>query len=228
MTTATPLCDTITELLPWYANGTLSPSERAQVDAHLPDCPACRQQLAALQTLAGSSAFAGENQAWRPSSAQFAQIMGAIDALESPQASTAKPRKTANPFAQCLDWLKATPNPVAWLMAVEGVAIAALVLMVTVQPSQQTGPTLFQTFSDGTPTAAGLPRLSIVFAEDITEQEIRALLLAQHGQIVQGPSPLGVYTLQVDEDNEEALQQTVAQLRAHPKVKLVEALGGGQ
>jgi len=233
MTTATQSsCAAISELLPWYANGTLSPSERARVDTHLPHCPDCRQQLAALQMLAESSAFAGEDQAWQPSSAQFAQIMGAIDALESPQTQTSRVTQTkpksVNPFAHCLDWFKATPHPVAWLMAAETVAIAVLVLMVAAPPPQQTGPTLFQTFSDDKPAATGLPRLSIVFADDITEREIRALLHAQHGQIVQGPSPLGVYTVHLDATDEGASLAAIDRIRAHPKVKLAEALGGGQ
>ena len=35
----------IEELLPWYANGTLTPAERLTVEQHLEQCPACRLEL---------------------------------------------------------------------------------------------------------------------------------------------------------------------------------------
>jgi anti-sigma factor RsiW len=33
------------DLLPWYANGRLDPSERARVEAHLHGCAACQAEL---------------------------------------------------------------------------------------------------------------------------------------------------------------------------------------
>jgi hypothetical protein len=38
-------CETATELLPWYLNGTLDESERREVREHLAGCEACRQAL---------------------------------------------------------------------------------------------------------------------------------------------------------------------------------------
>jgi len=39
-------CGRILELIPWYANGTLSRDEMRIVTAHLADCEACRNELA--------------------------------------------------------------------------------------------------------------------------------------------------------------------------------------
>ena len=43
--------DTITELLPWYVNGTLAPHERAAVEAELASCPLCAAELEQLQRI---------------------------------------------------------------------------------------------------------------------------------------------------------------------------------
>lgn len=39
-------CDPIRDVLPWYANGSLSRRESRQVAAHLLACDACREELA--------------------------------------------------------------------------------------------------------------------------------------------------------------------------------------
>jgi len=45
-------CDKkIFQLLPWYANGSLSPEESRKVEAHLKDCPTCRQELREIRSL---------------------------------------------------------------------------------------------------------------------------------------------------------------------------------
>lgn len=38
-------CENAMELLPWRANGSLSPAERQELDEHLAGCPACREEL---------------------------------------------------------------------------------------------------------------------------------------------------------------------------------------
>ncbi|MEM8932174.1 MAG: zf-HC2 domain-containing protein [Acidobacteriota bacterium] len=49
-------CDPVSDVLPWFANGTLDPAERARVEAHLAECAACRAALD--DTLALGSAAA--------------------------------------------------------------------------------------------------------------------------------------------------------------------------
>jgi predicted anti-sigma-YlaC factor YlaD len=44
-------CERVRELIPWYANGTLPPSEMEEVTAHLAECGACRNELAATLRL---------------------------------------------------------------------------------------------------------------------------------------------------------------------------------
>lgn len=219
--------DVVIELLPWYVNGTLNSVEQARVAQHLPSCSECRQELVHYRQLDSLRSVSNHAQTWQPSPARFASILQGIDALESTTGATASPAKMPGRFAKLSAWLKTTPRPVFWFMSLETIALAALVLLVVGRPPQQPGEQLFQTLSnDRPPVSATLPRLYIVFAEDITEREIRALLQAQQGQLVQGPSMLGVYTVQLASGGDRERQQAIINLRTHPKVKLVEAISG--
>ena len=68
-------------------------------------------------------------------------------------------------------------------------------------------------------------QVRVVFAEDITEHELRALLSSIGGTIVQGPSPLGVYTVGIPQPgNRSDLVRLVQTMRVHPKVRLAEPI----
>lgn len=49
------------ELLPWYANDTLEPAERATVDEHLRDCAQCRDEIVFLRALRRGVKAVGHN-----------------------------------------------------------------------------------------------------------------------------------------------------------------------
>jgi len=223
--------DVVIELLPWYVNGTLNSAEQARVDRHLGACSECRQALLFYRQLDRQRSTSRPASDWQPSAAGFANILKDIDALESAgDINGIKASRLTMPgrLAKLSTWFKQTPRPVFWFMTLETLTLAALMLVVIGRLPVPPEPQLFQTLSNKRPPInAGLPRLSIVFSEDITEREIRGLLQAQHGQLVQGPSMLGVYTLQLAAGGERELQQAMTQLRSHPKVKLVEAVNGG-
>lgn len=220
--------DVVIELLPWYVNGTLNPDEQVRVDRHLGTCAECRQELLLYRQLDGRHSTSRHAPDWRPTPAGFANILKGIDALESANDTRVSPVKMPGRLATLSTWFKETPRPVFWFMSLETLALTALVLLVIGRLPPPPEEPLFQTLSNERPPVnTSLPRLSIVFAEDITEREIRELLQAQRGQLVQGPSMLGVYTLQLAAGGEHALQQAMNQLRSHPKVKLVEAVSGG-
>ena len=220
--------DAVVELLPWYVNGTLSRAEQASVEQHLPSCSECQQLLAEYEQLDDIRSIESDLPTWQPSGTQFASILQNIDTLESTTHATAKPAKKTGLFSQLSAWLRTIPRPAYWFMGLETVAIAALVLlMVAPLPQRQPEAQLYQTLSNERPAVTtNLPRLSVVFAEDITEKEIRTLLQREHGQLVQGPSLLGIYSVQLAAGGEQELQQTISNLRNHPKIKLVEAVSG--
>ena len=85
---------------------------------------------------------------------------------------------------------------------------------------------LYRTLSDaGSGPAAGRVHLQVVFADDITEREIRTLLSSTGATIVAGPTPMAVYTLALagdDRGGPARTRETLEVLRAHPKVRLAE------
>ena len=213
------------ELLPWYVNGTLTGQELHDVEAHLTTCPACQTELTRCHDLA-AAVRASEDVAWSPSPAHVARVLARIEAAEA--------RRT-----WVRDWwqgvcawglaargmLQTTPFLVRWTLAAQGVLVVLLASVLVWQMSSVPGGQ-YRTLSAGNdhvPQSQG--QIRVVFAEDITEHELRALLSSVGGTIVQGPSPLGVYTVGLPQPGDRSDLVRLAQtMRAHPKVRLAEPI----
>lgn len=65
------------ELLPWYANGTLSPEERTKVEAHLARCTRCQRELQEIQQIKALVALSVESVP-EPSEEMFARTVERI------------------------------------------------------------------------------------------------------------------------------------------------------
>jgi hypothetical protein len=118
-----------------------------------------------------------------------------------------------------------TPSLFRWALAAQTAMIVLLAAAMIWQGS--VAPSFYQTLSDaGSGGEPGRVHLQVVFADDITEREIRTLLSSIRATIVAGPSPMAVYTVALAADDREAPAQTqerLALLRSHPKVRLAEA-----
>ena len=68
--------------------------------------------------------------------------------------------------------------------------------------------------------------IHVVFAEDITEREMRALLGRVEGSIVEGPSAMGVYTVEIPARAPDRVAATVEVLRGDSKVRFAELIRG--
>lgn len=210
---------TVWELLPWYVNEGLSPKEVNEVEAHLMGCPACQSELARCRDLS-LSVKSNQQDTWTPSPQHFSQVLANVNAFEDRRTKSQSPRGW---FVKWFPWLSDTPRPARFTLALQGalvVTLATTLLVRSLVPGE-----MYQTLSTPAehPAVKG-QQLRLVFAEDITEKELRALLLSTHGRLVAGPSPLGVYTIEMEPANAgtQPDQQAIAQLRAHPKVRLAE------
>jgi hypothetical protein len=118
-----------------------------------------------------------------------------------------------------------TPSFFRWALAAQTAAIVLLTAAITWQTS--VAPSFYRTLSDtGSGPEPGRVHLQVVFADDTTEREIRTLLSSIEATIVAGPTPMAVYTVALATDDRKApgqAQETLALLRAHPKVRLAEA-----
>jgi hypothetical protein len=102
-------------------------------------------------------------------------------------------------------------------------AAMAVLLVVLVAPRFDSGVTPgerpFTTLS-GPPGATSGVRLTIMFQPSVTEEAMRQALLDIEGNVVSGPSALGVYIVQIPAtpDDDRAIQALIDKLRSHANV----------
>ncbi|HEX9671614.1 MAG TPA: zf-HC2 domain-containing protein [Thermoanaerobaculia bacterium] len=224
-------------LLPWYVNGTLEAAERTALEDHLAGCPRCRGELAREEGLA-ATLRAAEDVAPAPHPAQLARLLGRLDG--EPRAERPPRRR---PAARLAALWAGTPRPVRWAVAAQALLVLVLAAVtgwraevwgadsVREAAAVENGGAEFRTLADEAPAAApaGAARLRVLFAEETSAGAVRAILQRVGGRIVDGPSPLGVYTVEVPAGPAaDPLEVVLDHLRAQPEVRFAgEAAGGG-
>jgi len=202
------------ELLPWYVNGSLNADEAVPVERHLANCPACRQEVERCRNLAlvTRSSRLENRQGWAPSPRHFGQILAQVDAAETAP-STGRPSLAH----RLRSWLLETPTPMRWAFAFQAALIVALT-GVLFAPAPPDAP--YETLSRTAESAASeRVRLRMVFAEEATEKELRDLLHDIDATIVDGPTPQGIYTVQLSVAASASAEQISAKVARHPKVR---------
>lgn len=220
------------ELIPWYVNDTLEPAERDRVEAHLSACPECRAEVALCRELVEAGGRP-EDLAPAPHPAQLDRLVDRIAAESEVPA-----RYDDGPLSR-LHRLPPAVRLLAAALALLAVGLAGYLGAPGSDPGagQGSGPDAsraarYRTLSQ--PEAAlgarpDGPVLRIVFAPSTPEEEIRRILLAVQGQIVGGPSHLGVYSVRpgAGQDGADPLPVVLQHLRRQPEVLFVEPVGGG-
>ncbi len=208
----------IVEILPWYANASLSEGERREVAAHLAGCAGCAEELDQLQLV--QLAFKESAQDLPEASpALLGRALAAIDTLERGRAKPS--RRLAEIFerlgAALFGWCGPMPVLARAVVAAQFVLVLALGAF-----SYSLWDHPYATQSGGAPGARAGATIAIRFKDSITEAEMRRLLGEIRGSIVAGPSALGIYSVQVPiapEKNGE-LEKLVENLRG--KRELIE------
>jgi anti-sigma factor RsiW len=195
------------ELLPWYVNSTLDRDEAARVEEHLGSCAACRSEVARVRQLS-ATVRAEDDAGWAASPPHFARLLANVDASE----------EGAAPLWQRLrKWIRATPRPVRFALALQSAAIIALAAVETVGPGH-----VYETLSRAPATApSSRARLHVVFAPDMSEGELRELLQGAQAVIVDGPSAAGVYTIElaIAASEQQKVAQVAGRIARQPKVR---------
>jgi hypothetical protein len=177
------------ELLPWLVNATLRGSEREQLEAHVRDCLVCRAELRSQRALA---AFVRDRPTLDRSVDQgFDALLARIDAGD---VRTQTPRR----------WQTMLRDHPTWLAGASAAAAAVLLLAVWIGSGQSelARSVPFTTLTQPQATAGLL--LDVIFAEEVSEAQMRALLREIDATIVAGPSQLGRYTIRVAFDGTAA------------------------
>ena len=210
-------------LLPWYVNGTLGERDRDAVSAHVSECLACREELARCQTLAATVQNA-HDAAWAPAPDRLSRLLASIELIEAEDARRAGWRAQ---WRSAVEWLgdvfERTPHPVRWGFAAQA-ALLVLVVGLAFWTGVVSPPAPYRTLAENGAPRAGGARIHLVFAENVTEHDMRTLLARVQGTIVDGPSPLGVYTVEIGAGAPDQVMPMVGILRSDPKVRLAEPL----
>lgn len=208
------------ELLPWYANGTLEAAERRSVEEHLAECDVCREELGRCQTF-GAEVRRAEVAAPAPHPKQLERLLEQVEEIEAtPRAVTG----LANPWRRLSALVAVSPRGVRGLLAAQ---LAALFVLAAVLAWQaRSTPATFHTLSEAPAVApAATAQLRVVFTPQTREEEMRKLLFEIRGHIVAGPSPLGVYTIEVAAgDGADPVSVVLQHLRSSPAVSFAEPL----
>jgi hypothetical protein len=216
------------ELLPWYVNGTLSGRDLDLVAAHLPACSDCAEEVARCRDLAVAVGTVTAV-ARTPSGERLARLLARIDAIEAAGSGDGGWRGRLRDRVDALgELLQSTPAPIRWALAAQGALVVLLVAVVAWQAALSSGQPYRTLASAREPAPRGQAQIRLVFTDDISGREMRAVLEHVKGRIVDGPSAVGAYTVEVPvpATASERVAPVLEVLRTQPKVRLAEPIRG--
>ncbi|MEJ2085538.1 MAG: zf-HC2 domain-containing protein [Acidobacteriota bacterium] len=216
--------------LPWYVNETLQDSELQQVERHLATCVVCRSELAYQRKL---SELIAESEDFPLSSERGWQEI--LQRIETEDSRSSHRSATNSHWLQVPSrlWRQTTPG-VRGALLVQAAAILLLVGFAVTGIFRSRGGTSepsYHTLSkEVAPVADSRFRIQLVFVPDTPEIEVRSVVASIGGDIVAGPSPLGVYTVAttLPEDGSVTGESLLIRLREYDSVVFAEpATPGG-
>lgn len=178
--------DRLAELMPWYENGSLSADDHAWVESQLANDPAAARALAFDRQI-GETLQAQANEL--PADLGWEKLLQRVRTDAAPATSATAQGAVSGGF---FNWLASLLTPrvgmaMAALLAVQTIGIGLLVndragIDNTVEYRSVGG-------------VAPHPVIRAVFADDLTNEQMRDSLLDQGLVIVDGPNQLGEYQL---------------------------------
>lgn len=195
--------DQVWSNLPWFINGTLANNEREVVEAHLSSCLVCRREAMALDTLQRTLASRSLDPLCE---AALDRLYARIDASAAD--------------ARVFPWAAA-----AVLLIVTG--LAGVVAMNTSLLGSEREDNAYTTLGVRTTAVddSDTVKARIVFARNVTEKQMRELLLGADAEVIDGPTPRGAYTIAMPRvTRADGLRAAVAGLRDSERVIFIEPI----
>jgi len=209
-------------LLPGYVNQTLSPEEEEQVANHLKGCSTCQQELQEVNNMQAAikSSIA---QRPGPSPAAFSTLMRRIEQeKQAQQRQTSQPTTTS--WWQTVEEAFRSLFEIQWVPALASVLIvgqAFLLLSVVNKPveqqGQEPGGIIERSIPQETPTIPPV-QIQVKFVETAQAIKIRKLLKELGGQIVNGPTTEGLYTLEFPQTEMPSSPTLLSTLQTHTEL----------
>jgi len=185
--------DDVKTLLPWYVNGTLDDTEKQAVEAYLANSEEGRDEVQWLKNL--QSTIAAESDIQAPTELGFKRLQKTIASEQSVQQTPSISPKQDN-------WWKPA-------FAVAATLIISLQIGIVTNIDQDTTTELLS--GDDTALMAEQVVIQVQFSPEATWQEINTLVNAIDGQIIAGPSAIGLCKIAIDKNsNAQAIEQQLA------------------
>lgn len=237
----------VTELLPWYLNGSLRADEAARVASHMASCAECRGELATLTEM--SEAVANSTAALPPASTElYSRTLDRIARFEAERRVERTPMNALRQFGGTLKqaWLSVS-IPARFALAGQFVAIVLLIIGAAVFAQQssrnqalvagqkfradQLASELnnqkqqYQTLAAECQKAGGnAVVIKVAFKESAAVEKIGRLLASVAATFIDGPTPQGFYTIaipwQSESERQRLLTDTLPRLRSRSDVIL--------
>ena len=191
----------VQELLPWYVMESLDAEDRAFVDEHLAACLICQRDVE----------WHCELRAAHDDAVPPFDVERALASMKAAVAATRAEQRPYNPRTRWAPW-------VGWAIAAQ-VAVVACFVAATRLP-EAASPAAYRALGHASmPDAPS--RLLVVFAPQVSEEEMRRILRDSGARIVDGPTSTDAYILAVPPPRAKA---ALLALRAERSVALVESL----
>jgi hypothetical protein len=207
-------------LLQAYVSHTLTPEEHQQVEHHLKSCPTCRQELQEVKTMQTALKTAIQKRPG-PSPAAFAKVMSRIH-QETRTAPKTIRRENETSWWESIENVFRSLFEIRWVPVLASFLIvgqAVLLLSVLEGPEGQVGPPpgpiVERGIPQGTP-AIPIIKIQVEFVETAQEIQIRRLVQELGGQIVNGPTKEGLYTLGFVQKESDSPESFLSSLHTHP------------
>jgi hypothetical protein len=198
----------ISELIPWYLNGTIGLPQRRQIDAHLAACSRCRASAALEREIYAAMARSPAVQ-YMPS-ASLKLLLATMD-----DADPAAPQPAGEPQRR---WRARWGRAAAGALLVAGAALG-------IGDRWPRSPTDSQPFGYRTVTTSVARAqdeiIRAVFSPTVTLSELQSILAEAQLRIVSGPTEAGVYSLAAT--SRRPVKASLAILRGHAQVRFAEA-----
>jgi len=196
---------TIAEVLPWYVNATLSDEERRSVEHHLATCAVCQREVALLQ--------------------QIAVVLHAGSPVPSNDLyDRTVARVQPNGWRRLFQSMRQLVTPVPMYARIALVAQLTIIVTLAAVLAPRG---VFSTLSEDPRHPAPGVQVQVVFSPGATADQIQAVLTSLKARIIDGPTPLGIYSVEIPlgtgatvSSADEALRK----LRASRAVKFAELL----
>ncbi len=211
----------ISELIPWYVNGTIGALDRQKLDTHFLTCAACRGEM--LEERRMYEAMSADSGIEYMPAASFKRLQARIEQGESALASAPGaprprfPRRAPEPSVH-------RRMPRRYLIAA---SIAVLVLAISLVSTDKRyrlrgwePPSEYHTVTTSAPRAPN-EVIRAVFSPTITLVQLQAILDEAQLRIVSGPTEAGVYSLAANTDR--PVNSSLALLRRHSAVRFAES-----